>query len=220
MDLTKKVGKCEQSIWICGGKRKGSRGRWDAKRKDPARTVWNWRPLFWHYVVSCDKLHAILVWQPNAAESCEKMGRPKWESDFGRSTRHRLFMGSNWRAPNKNHSRCSDISGQRWKRIEENMKTNKQTFIHTRLFQAKMFPWSGTKKLQAIFTWQEPRRKEVRWAVKFESRCGSAGCGKRLNEDQAEQKRRCSSTGNVCHSEQNNFSESLARLNSVINSLI
>jgi len=45
MDLTKKRGKWEQGMWTCGNKRKGSRGRWDAKRKDPARTVWNWRPV-------------------------------------------------------------------------------------------------------------------------------------------------------------------------------
>jgi len=31
-------------------KGKGSRGRWDEKRKDPARIVRNQWPSFWHYV--------------------------------------------------------------------------------------------------------------------------------------------------------------------------
>ena len=41
MDLTKKERKWEQIMWICGIKGKGSKRRWDAKKKDPARTVWN-----------------------------------------------------------------------------------------------------------------------------------------------------------------------------------
>ena len=39
MDLTKKGGKWEQGTWTCGNKGNSNRGRWDAKRKDPAPTV-------------------------------------------------------------------------------------------------------------------------------------------------------------------------------------
>ena len=50
---------------------------------------------------------------------------------------------------------------------------------------------------QAVFTWQEPLSgKEVLWAMKVESRRGTAGYGRQLDEDQ--QMRRCTRIGIVC----------------------
>jgi len=37
----------------------------------------------------CDKVHALFVRQPSAAEGCEKMGRRRRKSDVGRRTRRR-----------------------------------------------------------------------------------------------------------------------------------
>jgi len=56
-------------------KGKGSRGRWDARRKDqlePSGTSSLCLGITWH---PCDKIHAVIVRQPSAAESCKKMGR-------------------------------------------------------------------------------------------------------------------------------------------------
>jgi len=47
---------------------------------------------------------------------------------------------------------------------------------------------------RAVFTWQEPRRQGGT-VSEIGSRRGTAGCGRRLDEDQ--QKRRCASTGIV-----------------------
>jgi len=60
----------------------------------------------------CDNPHALSVGQPSAAESCKKIGRWRQESDVSRSARSRHFIGSNRRAPKKNNSRSSNVSGQ------------------------------------------------------------------------------------------------------------
>jgi len=44
-----KVGKMGAEYVNLQKQRKDSRGRWDAKKKDPARTNQNLRPLSWHY---------------------------------------------------------------------------------------------------------------------------------------------------------------------------
>jgi len=48
---------------------------------------------------------------------------------------------------------------------------------------------------RAVFTWQEPRLKGDTVSYEDKSRRGTAGCGRRLDEDQ--QKIRCASTGIV-----------------------
>ena len=48
---------------------------------------------------------------------------------------------------------------------------------------------------QAVFTWQEPRRKGGTVSYEDRNRRGTAGCGRRLDEDH--QKRRCASLGIV-----------------------
>jgi len=72
----------------------------------------------------------------------------------------------------------------------------KPTSKQTRLIQAKMFPQNGTTgQIEQFSHGKSLARKEVRGAVKIESRRGTAGCGRRLDKDQ--QKRRCASTGIV-----------------------
>jgi len=89
----------------------------------------------------CDKPHAVFVRQPSADESCKTMGRWRLKSDVSRSARRRHFTGSNWRAPKKNNSRSSDVSGQG---ESASNRTCKWRSRHPRLFQAKMFPRNGT----------------------------------------------------------------------------
>jgi len=133
IDPTKKGGKWKQGMWTCGekrqrqpqstvtagdrskqkwGKEKGSRGRWDAKRNNPAQTVWNQRLLFWHYAAHLWQSPCFFVRQLSATESCKKTGRRRRDSDNSRSARCRHFIGSNRRASKKNNSRSSDVSGQ------------------------------------------------------------------------------------------------------------
>ena len=59
-----------------------------------------------------DKPHALFVWQPSAAESCKKIGRWRRKIDVSTSARRRHFNASNWRAPKKNSSSSSNVSGQ------------------------------------------------------------------------------------------------------------
>jgi len=72
----------------------------------------------------------------------------------------------------------------------------KPTSKQTRLFQTKMFPGNGTTgQIEQFPHGKSLAGKEVRSVMKIESRHGTAGCGRRLDEDQ--QKGRCASTGIV-----------------------
>ena len=82
------------------------------------------------------------------------------------------------------------------KRIEENLQMKKPTSKQTRLFQAKMFSRNGTTgQIKQSSHGRSLHGKKVRWAMKIENQHGTAGCGRRLDEDQ--QKRRCVNTGIV-----------------------
>jgi len=69
----------------------------------------------------------------------------------------------------------------------------KPTFKPTRLFEAQMFPWDETTGHIQFSHDKSLAGKEMQFAIKIESRRGTAGCGRRLDEDQ--QNRRCASTG-------------------------
>jgi len=93
----------------CEEKSKGSRG---GKRKDQLKRFGTSSRCLGITRHPCDKTHALFVRPPSAAESCENMGRRRPKRDVNRSTRRRHFTGSNRKAPKKNNSRSSDVSGQ------------------------------------------------------------------------------------------------------------
>jgi len=70
----------------------------------------------------------------------------------------------------------------------------KPTSKQTKLFQAKMLPQNGTTgQIEQSSNGKSLAGKEVQWAIKIESRRGTAVCARQLDADQ--QKRSCANTG-------------------------
>jgi len=95
-------------MWTCENKGKGSRGRCDTKRNDPARTVRKQPSLSWHYAAPVTSPMLYLCDNQALLKAVKR-----WVGEGRKATsvcRH--FVGSNRRASKKNNSRSSDVSGQ------------------------------------------------------------------------------------------------------------
>ena len=129
------------------------------------------------------------------------MGRWRQISDVSRSARRWHFARSNQRAPKKNNSRSSDISGQCESASRRTCKWRSRHPSRQGYFRQRCSHGMSRQDKSSIFHMARasPERrysklwKEKQWAMKIEIRCGNAGCVRQLDEDQ--QKRRCASTG-------------------------
>ena len=123
------------------------------------------------------------------------MGRRRQKSDARYIYTHichtQKFYGKQSKSFEKEQQQEQRRFWSKWKRIEENLQMKKSTSKQTRLFQAKLFPRNGATGQIEQSSYGKSLGKEVRWAMKIESRRGTAECGRQLDED--EQKRRCAS---------------------------
>ena len=126
-------------------------------------------------------------------KSCLKMGRRRWKRGVSESTRRRYFTGSNQRAMEINNNRSSDITifgqGESASTRRRTCKWGSRHSNREGCFEplALMFPWNGTTgqiEQSAHGKCLTGRRCCQLWAMKIESRRGTAGCGMRLDEDQ------------------------------------
>jgi len=124
-----------------------------------------------------------------------KMGRWRRKSDVSRSARRSYFTGCNQRAPKKNNSRSSDVSGQGESASRRTCKWRSQHSSRQGYFRGYFKQRCSLGQIELFSHGKSLAGKEIRWAMKIKSRRGRRGCGRRLDEDQ--QKRRCASTGIV-----------------------
>jgi len=192
----------EHVMWICGKKEQAEEEGWKVGSKEegsisnPSRTSGLCLGITRH---PCDNPHAF-------NDLCDNQSLLKsvkrWVSEGGKATlvgapdadilleaieelRKRataatflVTLKMHWREPANEEAN-----------IPEGMK-------QTRLFQANMFPWnSTTRKIEQSSHGKGLTGKNVQWAMKIESRRGTAACGRWIDEDQ--QKSRCANTGIV-----------------------
>ena len=136
----------------------------------------------------CDKTHALFVWQPSTADSCKKMARRRRESNVIRSARRRHFTGSHQRAPKKNAGAATFLV---------KVKAHPEEPAHEEAdIQADKAIWSKDvltewrdrhSTNQAVYTRQEPRRKEGAVSCENQISTWSSGVRKAIRWGSAEE---------------------------------